>query len=351
MLKRLFFTLLLLFPLAAQAPSAEVLASLNDGPHVLWEGPVARVLMVRQGKVLETRHKAPFNLPLEGLSSLRLTGKPHVPAPDQVPLPERIAAVSDVHGNQEGMLTLLKAHRIIDENQRWTFGKGHLVVVGDTFDRGSRVTETLWLYRSLALQAKQAGGRVHVLLGNHEAMVMRGDLRYLAPKYLFLLKDALADHAEAIHGPESEVGRWLRSLPVALKMGHLLFVHGGISPALLEQKPTLPGLNKAFRSALDEPGKPFLLAADGPVWYRGLVPEADPKRPDATPAEVDAILEHFKVRTILIGHTVQTQITPHHGGKVVAIDADLQTPGKGQLWLWEKGLSYRGLLDGRRERL
>ena len=38
----------------------------------------------------------------------------------------------------------MKSLGIIDKNLNWKFGKGHLVVLGDIFDRGSMVTEVLW---------------------------------------------------------------------------------------------------------------------------------------------------------------------------------------------------------------
>ena len=71
------------------------------------------------------------------------------------------------------------AGKVIDTDLTWSFGDGHLVIVGDVFDRGPNVTECLWLIYRLEQEASAAGGAVHFLLGNHELMVMRGDLRYL----------------------------------------------------------------------------------------------------------------------------------------------------------------------------
>ena len=36
------------------------------------------------------------------------------------------------------------ADHIVDDGGNWAFGQGHLVVVGDVFDRGDEVTEILW---------------------------------------------------------------------------------------------------------------------------------------------------------------------------------------------------------------
>ena len=95
---------------------------------------------------------------------------------------ENIVALSDIHGQYELAVEILKNNQIIDEDLNWNFGTGHLVIVGDIFDRGDYVTEVLWLVYELEKQAKAAGGFVHFLLGNHEYMVMHKDLRYIHKK-------------------------------------------------------------------------------------------------------------------------------------------------------------------------
>ena len=91
--------------------------------------------------------------------------------------------VADTHGEYEILVQMLTAHRVVDRALKWSFGNGRLVILGDVFDRGAHHTEILWLLYALEAQARQAGGGVHLVLGNHETMVMRGDLRYLNAKY------------------------------------------------------------------------------------------------------------------------------------------------------------------------
>ncbi len=221
----------LLSPLSAQTAPPR-----SDGPYVLWEGSEARVLSVREGKAQETRLRAPYDLELPGLGPLRLEPGAPVPESASLPLPERIAALSDIHGNLAGMTTLLQAHGVIDAKRQWTFGRGHLVVLGDVFDRGGRVTDCLWLLRHLEVRARKAGGRVHMILGNHEIFAFRGDERYLHPDYLDLQKKLLGLDQKALYGPSTEQGRWLRSRPVLLRLGTFLFVHGGPSPAMMAEE-------------------------------------------------------------------------------------------------------------------
>jgi hypothetical protein len=61
---------------------------------------------------------------------------------------------------------------------------GSLILTGDFFDRGLRVTECLWLMYKLEGEALAAGGRVHFLLGNHEVMNLSGDHTYVRSKYV-----------------------------------------------------------------------------------------------------------------------------------------------------------------------
>jgi len=258
--------------------------------------------------------------------------------------------VSDIHGNTPGFKALLQAHGVVDARLRWTYGKGHLAVLGDIPDRGFEVTEAFWLVRSLEAQARAAGGQVHYVLGNHDVMVMRGDLRYLHPKYV-ALKDVLGRDAQGWFGPDTELGRWLRTRPVALRLGTLLLVHGGLHPTLAGDHLEVEALNRAFRASLDAPGKPELLSSDGPVWYRGLIPATDAKRPTATTVEVERILKAAGASVLIVGHTTQPQVTAFHGGKVIAVDAGLLEYLPGNLLLVERGQFFRGLADGRREPL
>lgn len=342
---RALLVLLLTFasrPLAAVDPKAGA-----DGPHVLWTGRDAEVLHSRNGRIHRSPLPPSFRLALPGLPEIVLSPDgPGIPEAS-FPSPERICVLSDLHGNREGAVALLAAHGVVDRGLRWSWGRGHLVVVGDVVDRGDGQTELLWLLRSLEAQAAVAGGRVHVLLGNHETMLMRGDERYLSAVDCSDWA-GVEEGLRTLLGPRSEVGRWLRSRPAMVRLGDVLFVHGGVSPALLERRPTLDSLNRDARAALDEPGRPFLLGTDGPFWYRGLVPGADSKRPDATPAHVESVLAAFGARRVVVGHTTLPSVSSFHGGAVLAVDAGLKDGQPGELLLLQGGRAFRGFADGGR---
>ena len=91
--------------------------------------------------------------------------------------PGRIIAIGDIHGNYAGMVDILQRTQLIDANQRWIGQDATLVQVGDFLDRGEHVRKVMDLLINLQAQAAQGGGRVLVLLGNHEAMHLVGSYR------------------------------------------------------------------------------------------------------------------------------------------------------------------------------
>lgn len=234
--------------------------------------------------------------------------------------------MADTHGEFEIAVALLRQQGVIDQALGWSFGDGHLVVLGDILDRGSHQTEILWLLYELEAQAAAAGGGLHLVLGNHESMVMQGDLRYLNPKYLKTAQALGATAYSDLLGPDTVLGQWLRSKATVLKINDLLFLHGGISEELVERGLDLAQINQGVRDRLGGtvPETPtvtdrdeFLFKKFGPLWYRGYFEAKD--IPRATPAAVDRILGHFDTRAMFVGHTKVPTVTPLYDGKVIAV--------------------------------
>ena len=91
----------------------------------------------------------------------------------------RIVAIGDVHGDYQRLLELLRTAALVDAKNAWIGGDTHLVLTGDFVDRGDHSAQVLDLLMDLEPQARKAGGRLHALIGNHEAMDLYGDLRYV----------------------------------------------------------------------------------------------------------------------------------------------------------------------------
>jgi hypothetical protein len=268
----------------------------------------------------------------------------------------KVAAASDFHGQYDLMQTLLINNHIIDSAGDWSFGNGHFVITGDVFDRGDKVTEILWFLYELEKQAELAGGKLHLLLGNHEVMVLNGDLRYLHPKYVetsILLEKPF----EELYGKSTVLGEWLRSKSVLVKVNNMLFAHGGFHPSLAKEKRSLTEINKTFKTnlvkaELEYPragwGK-YLHKKNGPIWYRGYFKSASKgSKQDngASSAEINMLLKHFEIEYLVVGHTSQKQVETRYEGRVIAIDSSIKNGEYGELLLIDGNKKWRGTLSG-----
>jgi hypothetical protein len=266
---------------------------------------------------------------------------------------DRVVAVGDVHGAYDRFVEILQASQLVDDRLRWTGGKTHLVQLGDVVDRGPDSLKALELLERLQKDASRAGGAVHALLGNHEVMRMLGDLRYTTPgeyaaftsgksqetrnQYLEQAKAANEPAAtmpplgfvelRLAFGQEGRWGKWLRTLDPVLEINGIVFVHGGISPAIAGL--TCDAINETVHRELttdlaktrSNPLATLSAGVDGPLWYRGLAQE-----PDAFAPMVDDMLAKQKARAIVVGHTVSPtgRVLPRFGGKVFQIDTGMQ---------------------------
>jgi len=250
--------------------------------------------------------------------------KEHKPTPSVYPEADKLFAISDIEGNFSALASTLKNNGVIDDRFRWNFGDGHLVLVGDFFDRGEHVTACLWLIYKLEAEAERAGGQVHFIIGNHEEMNMRGDERFAVTKYK-RVAEKMEMPIRDLYEKNTELGRWLRSKNVVEKIGNTIFIHGGISPAFAKSGLTLEETNKIAQQFMGESFRlielqsnnkitPMVFAKDGPMWYRGYFKE------DLSVDELQAVLDVYQAEHIVVGHTIVDEIAPMYEGKLIPID-------------------------------
>jgi len=356
--------------------------------------------------------------PLLLLVTAALTGA-ETPTEKRAPSPEALrtatVAVGDVHGDLETFRGLLRKAGLIDAKDRWTGGARTLIQTGDVCDRGPHSRAVLDLLMSLEKEAREAGGRVVVLMGNHEAMNLFGDLRYTTPgefaafareeapevrilgreeilglvrrgspllagKYLRTLAASLNEKTfdavfppgffahRAAFSPDGRYGKWLLDREAVHAEGRTLFIHGGLGPRFgawnlddlnrrvkrdlleyldlmtkLEERKVfhrdlgyteLGNLLAAERAAGGPRGdlRPIfqrlealsdgpLLAADGPLWYRGLALDQEA----ALARHVERLLRIHDVDRIVLGHTTtaSSRVETRFGKRVVLIDTGL----------------------------
>jgi hypothetical protein len=301
---------------------------------------------------------------------------------------QRIIAVGDLHGDFHAWTDIARAAGLIDSAGRWTGGRTLVVQLGDVTDRGPDSLKIIRSLQRLQKEAPRSGGRVVVVLGNHEAMNLLGDLRYTTPGEFTAFVDGRSaerrgqafnlyrDRIEAAYRaqdpkmsaaairaawlkmtplgwvehnaawrPDGELGRWARGNPAVLKVGDTLFVHGGLSVEY--SKLPLDEVNRQTAAAMakaDDNPKSILNDPLGPLWYRGLVsrdPDAEAARGPPTiprlspPQELTAVLTAYGAKRIVIGHTPSLagiNISPD--GRLARIDTGISSFYGGPLtWL------------------
>ncbi|MFO7897029.1 MAG: metallophosphoesterase [Candidatus Cloacimonadales bacterium] len=335
---------------------------LTDGPYFRLEQQGVLLQYLWQDEVISQSYAWPENGELRvEIADLDGSYQIYQQAPeiaaDEYNQVEKIFAISDIHGQYNRFVEILTSQQVIDAEQNWTFSSGHLVIVGDVFDRGEQVTEALWLIKKLSDQAEKQAGKVHYLLGNHEVAVLLGDDRYVNNKYLQVAEKLQVDHAE-LYSNATVLGRWIRSRNACVKINDILFVHGGISPQLLKRGYRPPALNAKVREIFadsasqpkDSEEKEFILGSFGPFWYRGYLTSGSKYR-QLRQTEAEQVLAELKISNLVVGHTTQSFINPFFGSRIIPIDAGIKYADQGEGLLWQAGKFYRALADGYREEL
>ena len=184
------------------------------------------------------------------------------------------------------------------------------------------------------------------------------------------------EYVEAM-GPESRYGRWLRDRRPSVQIDGTIFLHGGLDPAvvpdsvdainetvgrsvsafdqakaaLVKQGLAVPWLTVqelvaaavlgselvAAEQSGDRPetarpasfdgvakiGESWLLAPEGPLWFRGFAQWSD----EQGLASMPPLLQRFGARRVVVGHTVLAthRITPRFDSRVVLIDTGMNT--------------------------
>lgn len=197
---------------------------------------------------------------------------------------EQVVSVGDVHGDYIALTSIMQQAGLLDADNNWTGGKTHFVSTGDYLDRGPYSRKVMDLFIKLEKQAEQVGGKVHILLGNHEVMNLIGDRRYVArAEYAafipeestterekqyqkFLQYKALTDGSKArssfnkvyppgyfgLHegfSPDGYYGRWLKEKPFMIIINGQIFTHGGLSETVGELG--LSGINQDLNDEMN----------------------------------------------------------------------------------------------------
>ena len=331
-----------------------------DGPYLVYQDSVVKMLTsVKNNNQMELKVKLAKRSEVEKITvvksgflprELEISIKQQIVSPVSVyPEPEQIFVLSDIEGNFNTFINLLQQHKVIDEHLNWKFGKGYLVIIGDVFDRGKHVTELLWLIYKLEELAIEQGGMVHFILGNHEIMNLKGDIRYVENKYRQFAE--LADSLEnlnyaMLYSKNTELGHWLRSKNIIEKIGDKIFVHGGVSPELAKTGLSIDSINKYARAAIDKQKEKYteyeklIMGSFGPFWYRGYF-ESNKRYEKVSQQEMEKNLDQYGARFVIVGHTHVKKPELLYNGRICAIDVK---PAKDQQAHYPALCAYGALL-------
>lgn len=307
----------------------------GDGPYIIYQSTgQARVVTVDEsGAIIDTTGAVPRAFRVvshDGQISFDVQLHPLRPQAWELPKTAKTFVASDPHGRLDCLVSILKAGGVIDDALRWTFGPNRLVLCGDVMDRGDDVTQIYWLLYELENEAAAAGGSVSFIYGNHEPMVLAGDLRYARQKYQ-ALADTLDTTVPLMYGRDTEIGRWLAGCNTILKVGGDLFVHAGLSRDLLALDMDIPEVNALCSEGLfmsskeryaHSPAMKVLFKYTGPVWYRGFFFSKKKYGGKMPREDLDALLERYGARRVFVGHTINRNVKTIYGGRVVAVDVD-----------------------------
>jgi hypothetical protein len=260
------------------------------------------------------------------------------PAPEAQPtfdVPDgarRVVAIGDLHADRSAALHVLQLAGVADARGHWTGGDTVLVQTGDTTDRGPDSRGVIDLMRQLQEEAPEAGGEVHLLLGNHEVMNLQGDWRYVSPGDLASFGGR--DKRVLAFKKSGEYGGFLATLPMAVKVDDTVFVHGGITPEMAELG--IDGINARARKHLFDPPGPdgdAVHGPNGPTWYRGYVQDPEEK---ACPT-LEKALDLLDAERMVVGHTTRRdgEVETRCDGRLAVIDIGISAHYGGNLGAWE----------------
>jgi hypothetical protein len=325
------------------------------------------------------------------------------------PMPKRVVVVGDLNGDDEALAALLRGTGLTDAQGHWAADNAHLVQLGDVVNRGIGCRSALDRLIQLSAEAPPRNSHVTMLLGNHEAMVLLGNHAWCHPEEFLEFATAeernhfevartrrvyelleMRSHGgrtapitgalrawEEAHVPGREAyvaafsedgvyGSYLRSLPAAIRIGDVLFVHGGLTPRFAERglkkldEQVVGGWARAPQTALDLTQDSPLAAEDGPLWCRSYAAAPEEDIDD----DLDKALEAVSASVMVVGHTRTDLIggkrghpLVKHSGRLICADVGIGSSGgtpaalvieKDVIWSWRPDEKKKRLraLDG-----
>ena len=295
----------------------------------------------------------------------------------------RIVTFGDVHGDIQALKGFLVTAGVMDpsssvEKPVWSGGNTICVQCGDILDRGDDELACFRLLTTLSRQARDAGGELIMLYGNHESLNTVGLFQYaysggnaeFERDIGAAIDTALDSNRWRLMFAGNQASRWsafepggllaanlLANMKVCVVVGRTVFVHAGLTANHIEEYGSIENMNRSARDWILQPHHgehdyvgtyetvaevvesaqkrargatkkmPNCLGGgsgeQSPVWMRNYSSPNDsiPKDPRAQQL-IDEALDKvgYGVQRMVMGHTPQHRINAALKGKAWRVD-------------------------------
>lgn len=237
--------------------------------------------------------------------------------------PGGVIAIGDIHADSEAFVDALVGNGILDREGNFIAQGKDIVFLGDFTDKGPNTLAVWDIMNYVKKEASKNNSRVHSLFGNHDTVVLMGELKRMYPEDLerFTKYDAdpvVGVQRALVSEPYKELMQGWRTM---IKIDDTLYVHGGVDDWMLETTPeeinnTVNKYVKDQQSYLEkklrgEPVKapevpkvlePWIFDSedpfpDNPFWSREL------SHGNIESEKLDEILKELEVKRVVVGHT------------------------------------------------
>ncbi|WP_109697882.1 metallophosphoesterase family protein [Chitinophaga deserti] len=140
--------------------------------------------------------------------------------------PGKLAIMSCIPGNFAATTEILRQLGVINDAYRWSYGDGHLVVLGNCLDGSAESIRLLWWLYGLQTNASKKIGYLHFLPGFREAQHMNGTWISDQPPYAPAGDHSVSQYTILFDG-NMELQRWLLTKKAHVKIGNTAIVQCG----------------------------------------------------------------------------------------------------------------------------
>jgi len=243
-------------------------------------------------------------------------------------IPEKLVVIGDIHADYETLIKTLQYAGLINKKLEWAGKKTHLIVIGDLVDGKNRVGDwtndsdirVINFLEKLMSSANKLGGKVVILLGNHEFMNMAGNFSYSGVKGI---KEMGGENGRSKYF-RGEFKQFAKKCYLAVQYDDWIFCHAGIAPEI-SKKYSIHDLNTLLLLYLDNKMNDaiknrFVEIISG---THGILTTREFGVDDVDGSRLNKTLTNYRANHMVVGHTVQKNINSMCNHKLWRVDVGL----------------------------